>query len=628
MERGSQAGRTTSAKTEAARSDCGSRTSVTRHRAEAKTAESPKQNQTQREIRNGEGEVAKNFAALRRNSAGTEASVHAGRERNTGKFTRTEKTDSTEQCGKPSGEGRAGKKSATERNALVGELVKGGATRNSNTATRRELYKTRDRTSPRRTISPSCTQGEPLRDVPTDGVRAKKNSTATERKGSVGEHVKGGATRNSTTAKRREHLKTRDTTSPRRTISPSYSQSERLRDLTREGVSWREYLPVIFHLYEIHLSPSFRAAAVPPPPRDNSTEQGYKLLRFLDDGFRTERIRRSSFEPAEGPCLPAPDAQVPNRRWSMAVPAAGQLDPHGGSHVPDTGPGYLITPALLSRLQRLHQSTSRGGGSDGARRLSTLSSVSGGSESDSFGASAPETDNENSKSRGSSVKESTAAGSSFASRRQSVSSSLVGTVSRRPSVTSSMLGSPSRRGSVVGPTGLGSPPRRGSLAGPAGLGPPPRRGSFVAPAVNGSVSPRGSLVGHALYEEPYLNPVDATSSSTSDHVEKIPPVLIRSRRGSAGSRTSSGSNSGSRVQDSVISVTSGSTDQLQTLLIRQTSGFGSTEQVQTLDVGDNSGCDPDPPQKVPVSVARTGRIMTKLSTGPPARRSRRASLFY
>ncbi|KAI8489418.1 hypothetical protein Bbelb_328610 [Branchiostoma belcheri] len=553
MERVSQAGRTTLTKTEAARSVGGSRTTVTRHLSEAKRAESPKQDQALRErICNGQREDAKNFAVLRRNSAGTEASVHVDRVRKARKFTRTEKTDFTEQCEKPNGEGRAG--------------------------------------------------------------------TASQRKGSVGELVKGGATRISTTAKRREHLKTSDRT-PRRTISPSYSQGELLRDLRTDGVSWREYLPVIFHLYEIHLSPSFRPAAVPPPPRDNTTEQGYKLLRFLDDGFRTERIRRSSFEPAEAPCLPAPDARVPNRRWSMAVPAAGQLDPHGGSHVPDTGPGYLITPALLSRLQRLHQSTSRGGGSDGARRLSTLSSVSGGSaESDT-----PETDNENSKSQGSSVKES-AAGSSFASRRQSVSSSLVGTVSRRPSVTSSMLGSPSRRGSVVGPTGLGSPPRRGSLAGPAGMGPPPRRGSFVAPAVNGSVSPRGPLVGHALYEEPYLNPVDATSSTT-DHVAKIPPVLIRSRRGSAGSRTSSGSNSGSnsgtRVQDSVISVTSGSTDQLQTLLVRQTSGFGSTEQVQTC-----SGFDPEPSPKVPVSVARTGRIMTKLSTGPPARRSRRASLFY
>eukprot|EP00058_Branchiostoma_floridae_P003843 XP_002589331.1 hypothetical protein BRAFLDRAFT_77783 [Branchiostoma floridae] len=350
-----------------------------------------------------------------------------------------------------------------------------------------------------------------------------------------------------------------------------------------------------------------------------------ELLRFLDDGFRNERIRRSSFQPAEDAARPAPDARVPNRRWSMAVPAAGQLDPHGESHVPDTGPGYLITPALLSRLQRLHRSTSRGVGGEGGRRLSTLSSVSGESESDSAGV---QTDNE--KSRRSSVKES--GSSSFVSRRQSVSSSLVGTVSRRPSVTSSMIGSvpQSRRGSVVGPTGLGSHSRRGSLAGPTGPGPPPRRGSIVGPAVSGSVSRRGSLVQYALYEEPYLNPVDA-SSTALESTSTIPSVPIRNRPGSTGSRTSSGSESGTRLQDSIISATSGSSDQLQTFIARRKSGFGTTEQVQAINVGVNSGFNPKPAQKVPISVVqktRTGRILTKLSTGPPARRSRRASLFY
>ncbi|CAH1251156.1 Hypp9012 [Branchiostoma lanceolatum] len=582
MERVSSVGRTSSTKTEPSGSAGRGRT-ATNHAATKRTF--PKQDWAQQELRNVEGGATKNSTALKRASTNTEVSWTLSGERNGRNLTVTEETDSLKEGlarESPNGDGRTRKNSAesiSKRtgsprcNESVREIIKGGGTG------------TRSSTGVKRAVSPATGKNEGLRELCHTGGRTTRNSTAV------------------------------------RADSPSHGES--LRDVTEGGTSWKEYLPVIFLLYEMHLSPSFRPAAVPPPPRKHSTEHGYKLLRFLDDEFRNERIRRSSFQPAEEAVLPVPNARVPNRRWSMAVPSAGQLVTHGDheSQVPDTGPGYLITPALLSRLQRLHRSTSRGMGGGGGRRLSTLSSVSGESESERSGV---ETDNE--KSRRSSVKESGA--SSFESRRQSVSSSLVGTVSRRPSVTSSLLGTPSRRGSVVGPTVLGSHSRRGSLAGPTGMGPLPRRGSLVGPTVNGSVSRRGSLVRYALYEEPYLNPVDAAST---ENTAKIPPVPLPNRPGSSGSKTSSGSDSGTRLQDSIISATSGSTDKLQPLLAKRKSGFGPTEQVQTLDVGVSSGFNPEAVAKVPISLlqnARTGRVMTKLSMGPPTRRSRRASLFY
>ncbi|XP_066264940.1 uncharacterized protein [Branchiostoma lanceolatum] len=380
MERVSSIGRTTSRKTEAAGSAGRGRT-ATNHAVTKRTF--PKQDWAPRELRNVEGGATKNSTAMKRASTNTEVSWTLSGESNARNFTVTEKTDSLKQeSARESLNGeRRNRKNFAESNS-----PRPGTPRCNESV--RELA-TRSSTAVKRTVSPATVKDEGLRELCHTGGRTTRNSAA-------------------------------------RTDSPSRGES--LRDQTEGGTSWKEYLPVIFLLYEMHLSPSFRPAAVPPPPRKHSTEHGYKLLRFLDDEFRNERIRRSSFQPAEEAVLPVPNARVPNRRWSMAVPSAGQLVTHGDHDVPDTGPGYLITPALLSRLQRLHQSTSRGVGSGGGRRLSTLSSVSGESESDGSGV---QTDNE--KSRRSSVKESGT--SSYQSRRQSVSSSLVGTVSRRPSIT-------------------------------------------------------------------------------------------------------------------------------------------------------------------------------------------------